>query len=241
MDRIEVRAFEGDALEFRAGSSDSGSIGTFSGYAMRYDQPSVPLPFKETFAPGSFTRSLKSRADIRLYVNHDETMVLASRRARTLRIEDRADGLWIEADLPDTTAGRDLRVLLERGDVHQQSVGFSAVRDQWSADGSERRVIEAKLFESSIVTGLAAYPQTTASVRNLRLLASRTALDVEALTDAMAALESGNVTADQAELLRTVLDRAAPAAPEPAPVVEPSVPVSVLMKQIDLLAKQIAV
>lgn len=233
MDEIEVRTFDSEPLEFRAAPEGSGSVGTFAGYAMRYDQPSLPLPFTERFAPGSFTRSLKSRADIRLYVNHDETMVLASRRARTLRIEDRADGLWIEADLPDTTAGRDLRVLIERGDVYQQSVGFTAVKDQWSADGSERRVLEAKLYESSIVTGIAAYPQTTASVRAWRKIAERTALDADALTEAMAALETGELTAEQADLLRTVVDRAAP---QPEPIAEPVVPISLLQKQLELLA-----
>lgn len=240
MDEIEVRTFDGEPLEFRAAPEGTGSIGTFAGYAMRYDQPSLPLPFTERFAPGAFTRSLKSRADIRLYVNHDDTMVLASRRAKTLRIEDRADGLWVEADLPDTTAGRDLRVLIERGDVYQQSVGFSAVKDQWSADGSERRVTEAKLYESSIVTGIAAYPSTTASVRHLRALAHRTATDVDALTDAMAALESGELTPEQADLLRTVVDRAAPPVEAPAVAAEPSIPLSLLHKQIELLGKQLS-
>lgn len=238
MDKIETRAFGGDPLEFRASSDKAGIIGTFAGYAMRYDQPSEPLPFIETFTSGSFTRSLKSRNDVRLNVNHDSNMLLASRRAKTLRIEDRADGLWIEADLPDTSYARDLRVLIERGDVYSQSVEFSAVKDQWSPDYGQRTVTEAKLFGAGVVTGFPAYPSTTASVRNLTLIARRTQTDADALADAIAALEAGELDADQMALLHTVVDRAAgvvmPPVIEEAPA---TTPLSVLLAQLDLKAK----
>lgn len=230
MSDVEIRMLDTEPLELR----DNGSgIGTFSGWAMRYGQPSLPLPFTEYFQPGSFTRSLKSRNDIRLYVNHDDRMVLASRRAKTLRLEDRSEGLWVEADLPDTSYARDLRELMKRGDVHTQSIGFTAVKDEWNSDGSERRVTEARLHETSIVTGVAAYSSTSASVRNIKLIAKRTSTDAEALTDAISALEAGDsLTTDQHDLLRTVVDRAA-GIPEKLP----TTPVSLMQKKLDLLYK----
>jgi HK97 family phage prohead protease len=218
-DLLEVRTFSSGSLELRAAEEGSDSIATVTGYAMRYGEPSLPLPFIERFEPGAFTRSLKSRNDIRLYINHDDTKVLASRRSGTLRLEDRAEGLWIEADLPDTTDGRDIRVLMGRGDVHEQSIGFSAVRDSWSGDRSSRTVREAKLYDSSIVTGIAAYPSTSASIRNLTLIAYRTHTDVDALADAFSALESGEMSDDQAAVLLEAVDRSRPAREiEPEPV-----------------------
>lgn len=218
MDIVETRTLDTEPLEFRTAEPDSGSVGSYAGWAIRYDSPSLPLPFIEQFKPGAFTRSLKSRNDVRMYVNHNETMLIGSTRAKTLRIQDRPEGLWIEGDLPDTTVGRDLRVLMERGDVYQQSIGFAVPRggDDWSADYSKRSVREAKLFDSSIVTGVAAHPSATAGVRNLRVIAYRTHTDAEVLAGAMAAAERGD-TLDEEQLtaLRTMVDGLAPAPVEP--------------------------
>jgi len=235
MTDMEIRSLESEPLELRSASTGDGM--SFAGYAWRYDSPSLPLPFTERIAPGAFTRTLKSRNDIRAYVNHDERLVIGSTRAKTLRIEDRPDGGYVEIDLPDTTYARDLSTSIARGDVRTMSFGFSTVKDAWSADGQERTLKEVRLHEVSVVTGTAAYPSTTASVRNLRALAFRTETDADALADAISALESGAELSDaQADVLMQVVDRSRPAGdPEP----EPIIPLSILSKQIDLLGKQL--
>jgi HK97 family phage prohead protease len=230
MSNVEIRTFEATVCEVRS----EGDGMTFAGYAWRYNEPSLPLPFTERIAPGAFTRTLKSKNDIRAYVNHDDTMLLGSTRAKTLRIEDRAEGGYVEIDLPDTTAGRDIRALVARGDITGMSFGFSTVKDSWSSDGGERTLLEVRLHEVSVVTAVPAYPQTTASVRNLRVIAKRTETDPTALADAISALEAGELNEDQAGILRKVVDRAA-GVDEPVA----KIPVSLLMKQIDLLAKAI--
>jgi HK97 family phage prohead protease len=235
MSDLEIRTIDTEPLELRAATTGDGM--TFMGYAARYDSPSLPLPFVERIAPGAFTRSLKSRNDIKMFVNHSDLHVLASTRAKTLRLEDRTDGLFVEADLPDVTYANDLRVLIERGDVSTMSFGFSTVRDSWSDNGAERTLQEVRLHEVSVVTSTAAYPATTASVRNLRLIAHRTSTDFDALTDAIAALELGELSDDQASLLRTVVDSAAGKIDEvPA---EANVPMGILMNKLDLIAKQL--
>ena len=235
MSDLEIRTIDTEPLELRAAATGDGM--QFSGYAAKYDSPSLPLPFVERIAPGAFTRSLKSRNDIKMFVNHSDLHVLASTRAKTLRLEDRPDGLFVEADLPDVTYANDLRVLIERGDVSTMSFGFSTVRDSWSDNGAERILNEVRLHEVSVVTSTAAYPATTASVRNLRLIARRTATDFDALTDAIAALELGELSDDQASLLRTVVDSAAGKLEEvPA---EANVPMGILINKLDLIAKQL--
>jgi uncharacterized protein len=235
MSDLEIRTIDTEPLELRAAATGDGM--TFMGYAAKYDSPSLPLPFTERIAPGAFTRSLKSRNDIKMFVNHSDLHVLASTRSKTLRLEDRADGLFVEADLPDVTYANDLRVLIQNGTVNTMSFGFSTVRDSWSDNGAERTLNEVRLHEVSVVTSTAAYPATTASVRNLRLIARRTATDFDALTDAIAALELGELSDDQASLLRTVVDSAAGKLDQ-APV-DPTVPVSILAHKLDLIAKQL--
>jgi HK97 family phage prohead protease len=229
---LEFRTFDADITEMRVSPEGNGM--TFGGYAWKYDSPSLPLGhgFTERIAPGTFTRSLKSRVDIRAYVNHNDELLLGSTRAKTLRIEDRADGGWVEIDLPNTTWGRDIRELTERGDITGMSFGFSTVKDKWSDDGTQRTLMAAKLHEVSVVTGVPAYPQTTASVRKLMGLAERTATDVDELTDAMNALQAGSLDENQAALLRTVVDQVAPHV-EP----EPTTPMSVLAAKLSLAEK----
>lgn len=230
MSALEFRTFDAEITEIRQAESGDGM--TFGGYAWRYNVPSLPLGhgFTERIAPGAFTRSLKSRVDIRAYVNHNDELLLGSTRAKTLRIEDRADGGWVEIDLPDTSWGRDIRVLTERGDIQGMSFGFSTVKDDWSDDGTERTLMAAKLHEVSVVTGVPAYPQTTASVRKLMPLAQRTATDVNELSSAVSALQAGELTEDQAHLLRAVVDKVAP---QP----EPSVPSAILAAKLALAEK----
>jgi hypothetical protein len=119
------------------------------------------------------------------------------------------------------------------------SFGFSTVKDQWK-DANNRVLNEVRLHEVSVVTGVAAYPATTASVRNLTVIAKRTEIDVEVLSDAIAALEAGEMSNDQADVLLSVVDRSRPA----VDVVEPEqvaaiTPLTVLMKQLDLIAKNL--
>jgi len=236
---VEFRSFDADIVEVRAAESGDGM--TFGGYAARYDSPSLPLPFIETIAPGAFDRTLKSKNDIRAYINHDERLILGSTRAKTLRLDNRSDGLYSEIDLPDTTYARDLSVSIQRGDVRTMSFGFSTVKDNWQ-DANTRTLLEVRLHEVSCISGVAAYPSTTASVRNLTVIAKRTSTDLAELTDAIAALESGTeLTDDQADVLLSVVDRSRPAVEAVVDATPESTvtPLSILMKQLDLIAKNL--
>jgi hypothetical protein len=112
--------------------------------------------------------------------------------------------------------GRDAAILLKRGDVDSMSFGFSvpAGGDSWNDDGSERTLKSVRLHEVSIVA-FPAYTSTagTTSVRGLDAVAKRALLDVDALADAMVALEEGkDLTPEAADLLRAVINELSPTA-----------------------------
>lgn len=198
---VERRSLDVANIEVRdAASSDS--AGSFSGYAAVWDSPSLPLPFTETIKRGAFSRTLKSRNQVFLLANHDPGRVLAARRSGTLRLEEDATGLRVEADLPNTSDGRDLAVLLRRGDVSSMSFGFSvpAGGDHWS-DENNRELRDVRLHEVSVVSS-PAYESTSAAVRDLSNLASVVEADASLLEAAFAALERGDtLTSDQASIL----------------------------------------
>jgi HK97 family phage prohead protease len=182
----------------------------FTGYAAVFNSDSEPLPFTERIVPGAFKRSLKARNEIKMFVNHNMDMVLASTRAKTLKLTEDSKGLLAEAELPDTTYGRDLSVLMQRGDVNAMSFGFSVPQkgDRWSDDGRTRELLDIRLHEVSIVTGFPAYQATTASVRTLEIVASRTNTDVDKLADALLKLESGEaLNAENADLITEVVTK----------------------------------
>jgi len=229
-EKIENRRLTVNDFEVRKGPAGDGM--SFSGYAAVFNSDSEPLPFIERIMPGAFRKSLKSRNNIRMYLNHDSSMLLATSRAKTLRLMEDERGLKVEADLPDTTIGRDLSTLIQRGDVDSMSFGFSVPPkgDSWSEDGSVRELKEVRLYEVSVVTGFPAYQATSASVRSLDILAERTATDADKLADAITVLEAGSeLSEEQASLLLDVV-RKLQRKPE-------QVPASILAKQLELQSK----
>jgi uncharacterized protein len=228
---VEFRSFTG---ELRA----EGDGNTFVGYAAVFNSPSEPLPFIERIAPGAFAKSLRARKqDIKLYVNHNSDMVLASRRSGSLRLSEDSIGLRVEADLPDTSYARDLKDLMQRGIVDKMSFGFQVDKrgDSWNEDGTERTLTSVRLFEVSVVTGFPAYEATQAAVRSLEKLSERTGMAVDELSEALDALADGQeLDPVKAELLMGAIKQATPQ-PEPEPVNL----LALKQKHMDLLAKKV--
>lgn len=229
-EKVETRRITVNDLEIRDGQAGTGMA--FSGYAAVFNSPSEPLPFIETIAPGAFARSLKSRNNIRMYMNHDSSMLLATTKAKTMTLAEDAKGLFVNADLPATSVGRDLSILMQRGDVNSMSFGFTVPQggDRWSEDGMNRELRQIRLFEVSVVTGFPAYEATSAQVRSLDALATRTGIDADQLAVAITALESGQtLDPNHAALLRETVAKLEPT-PQSAPA-----NVGVLAKHLDLL------
>jgi hypothetical protein len=210
LSKMETRI---NSAKFEVRETDEGM--QFSGYAAVFNSDSEPLPFIERIAPGAFKGSLRNRNDIKLLWNHDTASVLGSTRAGTLRVTEDARGLFVEADLPNTSTGRDARELIGRGDVDSMSFGFTVARngDEWSADGSVRTLTKINLHEVSIVA-FPAYTATAGSttVRGIDKVALRAGVDADVLADALLKIENGeDITSADRQLLTSVIDELAPA------------------------------
>lgn len=160
-------------LRIIAQDGDSGSV-TVEGLCVRY---SIPYDvhdragrFREVMEPGAFRHVVDQ--DVRFAVNHDlqsgAGIPLARTKSGTLTLQDRADGLWIRArlDVANSTAAADLASAIDRGDISQQSVGFTVSKqgDEWSSDMTRRRIHRiARLYDASAVA-LPASPTTTLQI-----------------------------------------------------------------------------
>lgn len=162
---LERRFFQ--VTELRMNADDAGKK-TMRGYAAVFDSLSPDLGgFKEKIAKGAFAGSVGS-GDVRALFNHDPSQVLGRSKAGTLRMIEDDHGLAIEIDPPDTQLGRDLSVLMERGDITQMSFGFFVRNDAWAkVNGAwERTLLDVDLLDVSPVT-YPAYPQTEIALRGL--------------------------------------------------------------------------
>ena len=216
LSKLETREFE-IALELR----EEGDEMTLTGYAALFNSRSENLGgFTEVIAPGAFSRSLKSRNDVKLLWNHDTSAVLGSTRAGTLKLEEDARGLKVTASLPNTTHGRDARELVKRGDVTGFSFGFTIPGrggDEWNSEGTERTLKSVRLHEVSL-TPFPAYTATngTAQMRGLDKVAKRAEVDADQLADSLLKLEQGEeISSDDRNLLLKVIDSVSPKAEEP--------------------------
>jgi HK97 family phage prohead protease len=141
---------------------------TIVGYAAVFGgEADIGGSFREVIAPGAFAETLKT-ADVRAYFDHDRGRVLGRTKAGTLRLKEDAKGLAVEIDLPDTSDGRDVRALLERGDVDGMSFGFVVTHDEWdeTADPPMRTIHKVMLREVSVVSE-PAYGDTSVALRSL--------------------------------------------------------------------------
>lgn len=216
--KLETRIVEVDAFEVREEADGM----RLEGYAAVFNTRSENLGgFTEVIKPGAFRASLKSRNDIKLLWNHDSGAVMGSTRAGTLQLTEDEKGLRVVATLPNTTYGRDAAELVRRGDVTGFSFGFSMPArggDEWNSEGTERVLKSVRLHEVSLVA-FPAYPATngTATVRGLDKIAQRANVDADALADALLKIEQGeDISADDRQLLQSVIDELAPAPEAPA-------------------------
>ncbi len=167
---IQRRVVPINGIEVR----DSTSGFTVTGHAAVFDALSDDLGgFREKINRGAFKNRLDD--DVRFLVNHNPDLLLARTGNDTLRMTEDPTGLHIEADIAPTTAGNDLRILLERGDMDQMSFAFSMHgegKDSYSVDEESDMLIRTihrfgQLYDASAVT-YPAYPQTDVQANSLR-------------------------------------------------------------------------
>jgi HK97 family phage prohead protease len=123
-----VRATARSRIEIRSGGTGPGKIG---GYAAVFDQTTDLGWFgSERLARSAFNGRLGD--DVRALWNHNPADLLGRSKSKTLRLSIDSTGLEYEVDLPDTTLGRDVRELVDRGDVDGASFGF--IPGEWTWD-----------------------------------------------------------------------------------------------------------
>lgn len=131
------------------------SIGTLSGYAMRWNTLSdVYGGVKFRLLPNSAQFATPTHA----LFHHDYGKILGSTANGTLRIMPDAVGVKVEIDLPDTPTGHEVLELVDRGDVGGMSFSMlmaGLVGKQKKEDGQPTPIMEVSSFACTEVTATA--------------------------------------------------------------------------------------
>jgi len=160
----ETRTFTLENVEVR--EEDGKSI--VVGYGSVFNSLSNNLGgFRELISPKAFDGRLED--DVRFLFNHDANYIMGRTISGTLKLRTDEKGLRYEVDLPDTQAGRDLKVSMQRGDVTQSSFAFTVEEDSWekTTDGTIRTIDKvSRLYDVSAVT-YPAYEDATVALRSM--------------------------------------------------------------------------
>lgn len=156
-------------LEIRANGTLSATGKTLSGYCAVFNSEANLGTFSEVIRPGAFAKSLATGANIRALYHHQGDALLGTTRGGTLKLAEDAHGLAFELSLPDTTHGKDLAILVDRGDVAGCSFGFRVAPggDRWEQRGKQmvRELLDVQLSEITL-TSDPAYQDTTVAMRS---------------------------------------------------------------------------
>ena len=174
MNKTEKRFFNLTELRF---SGEKNNI--LDGYAALFDSSTTIRSwfgeYKEVIRSGAFNKTLADKADVRALFNHNPDFILGRTKSDTLKLSVDKKGLRFNIDLPDTQQAKDLKTLIDRGDISQCSFAFEVIKDKWSEekakdnDGNEftvevRELLEVKLYDISAVT-YPAYEDTNVFLR----------------------------------------------------------------------------
>jgi len=166
METLERRYF---SPEIRADKESRMVEGTATTFNQFYDMGW----FAEKIDERAFDKVLKSKDnDTIAAFNHNWDAPLARTLSGTLTLEKTENGLGYRFESPNTTAGNDLLVMLERGDVKHSSLAMRVKKDLWETreeDGVEkeyRTILEVSELRDVSPVVFPANPNTDVAKRS---------------------------------------------------------------------------
>lgn len=122
--------------------------GTFSGYASLFNKADLG---RDVIEPGAFARSIAARkaGGVRMLFQHDPNQPIGTWEV----LREDARGLFVRGRLaPGSERAGEVLSLLRAGALDGLSIGFRTVRARTDKAAGVRRILEADLWEISVVT-----------------------------------------------------------------------------------------
>jgi uncharacterized protein len=189
------------------GSVSSTDAKRLTGYAATYGVETVLPDFHEIIAYPAFATAIARGDDTRLLVDHVPSQLLARTAAKNLRLKADSKGLKFDADIPNTTLGRDTAELIRTQTLSGCSFSFQVGEggDTWTkqkdANGNSYVLRTIRDFEKLYDVSVVCFPQyetgTSVSLRN----EIPEAVSARARTFARQTITTGILTQKEIELI----------------------------------------
>jgi len=159
-------------LEIRGNGTLSATGGkTLTGYAAVFNSEANLGSFFEVIRPGAFAKTLASVSNVRALYHHDGNALLGTTKGGSLQLREDSKGLAFTLSLPETSHGKDLAILVDRGDIQGCSFGFRVPDggDRWEDRRNGQMLRELLNVELSEITLTAdpAYQDTSVAIRSM--------------------------------------------------------------------------
>lgn len=173
-------------MQVRAVELEGGAGGKMilEGKAVTFEERTVlfkydGVEYGEIISRNAFEGSDISKCFLK-YAHSDNVMVMARVKNNTLSLDIREDGMYIRAELANTTAGRDLYELVKRGDIDKMSFAWTSAEESYNEKTHTWTVHKIDTLYDVAAVPVPAYDNTQIYARRYGQVEARLA-EVEAL------------------------------------------------------------
>jgi len=142
---IERRFVKGAEVRMAGNGHIDGHAAVFNEEYVLCDYPDFRVV--ETIKPGTFSRAIAEKQDVRGLFNHEPSHLLGRTTAGTLSLQENSRGLYFDCDPPDTQIGRDVRTLIARKDITGCSFAFKVTKQTRTEEEDNGKVTVRRAIE----------------------------------------------------------------------------------------------
>ena len=168
--KIEYRSIDDLAVTVSDKSDEQQDKMLVTGYLLKFGEPSILYKDDkgrsvcEVYDQGCVDASTDLSNCIMRYNHNDDYQVLARTSNGTLQLTVDAVGVKVDADIADTTQGRDIYELIRRRDITAMSAGFAVDSDDFDYATSTRHIQHIATIRDASVVDNPAYASTSVDV-----------------------------------------------------------------------------
>ena len=168
--KIEYRSIDDLAVTVSDKSDEQQDKMLVTGYLLKFGEPSILYKDDkgrsvcEVYDQGCVDASTDLSNCIMRYNHNDDYQVLARTSNDTLQLTVDAVGVKVDADIADTTQGRDIYELIRRRDITAMSAGFAVDSDDFDYATSTRHIQHIATIRDASVVDNPAYASTSVDV-----------------------------------------------------------------------------
>jgi Escherichia/Staphylococcus phage prohead protease len=173
---IECRIFRSPELRATREGHISGHAAVFNEEYILWDDSTSRAV--ETVKPGTFSRAIREKQDVRALFNHEPNNLLGRTKSGTLVLKQDSVGLHFDVEPPNTQIGRDVYKLVKRGDLTGCSFGFIVTKETVTELKESGKIIRRREIEDVdlLDVGPVTYPAYTGTDVNARAMELRSVM-----------------------------------------------------------------